>query len=364
MWVGLAILSYLFFVGRAIQMDRTDVWAYVDGGNRILKGETPYLLRDETPYKYSPPTAFFFIPIGLADRKLGQFMLASMSWLVCILIYWKIHTFIGSVGTLAVLIWSIRFHNYDFSNVQVNHLILFFLLLGLWQKKWGWKQAGSFAVGILFKVSPLLLFLGLFFKRKFNFLLKTSLILVAFVLLPPIVWGLRGLGFWEGFGLYQKWAHILQMTTPYPASLDPIIQSVGSALWSIWPKEEIFSFQIAYYSIFFVLVGTACFRVLQKKVELEPILSALLILTAIFSPLAWKHGYLLCLPAIFYVVKGKCWSLYWASFFLMTFLPTLLNSIVPKLGDYTYTTVLGAILIFGAIVFDYRGLSRSKLSKA
>lgn len=216
------------------------------------------------------------------------------------------------------------------------------------------------AMGILFKVLPAVALPGLFLASKKKYFLSATISLVLMLITPAVVWGLSGYGFQNGLELYGKWLGLLKKTTPYPASMDVIFQSVQAGLWRFWDHSSPALFQQCILGIFAILVSLSLARASVKKLPLGPAFAALLVLSVIFSPLAWKHGYILLFPAIVYILAAKRYFTYGMLLFLAVIFPVSLNHIWAKSGDATYTLVFSALVAWAFLVFDIRGVSAVK----
>lgn len=337
-----ATACFFVFGSRAWLATRSDVWAYVDAGSRVLIGISPYKI-DPTPFKYSPPVAYLFIPFCFFSLKVAEIAFFLTSYVVGIIPYLKARKLIGIIPTYALFLVLWRFHNYDFMNLQINHWILGFLLLA-WstRKSSPWISAFSWGIAAHFKLSPLMLMIVPFMYRDWKMLFRISMAFVAIGLIPQFLHP-------EGLTLYPKWFALMHATTPWPASLDPILQSIPTFLWIrlhdvIAPEK----FQLLNLG----LLGAFCLYVawkthVNKNTETGEASSyaALLVATALFSPLAWKHAYLLCFPAYFLLLKTQRYKVFTACFVMMTIIPSLLRAINPPLSDLSFFTVFGAVFL-------------------
>jgi hypothetical protein len=70
-WRGAAALIFALYLSRSITANRDDFLAYFAAGERALQGITPYA-REETPFRYLPLTAYFFIPLTLFSISVAR----------------------------------------------------------------------------------------------------------------------------------------------------------------------------------------------------------------------------------------------------------------------------------------------------
>jgi len=336
------IALFLAFGARAWYATRSDVWAYFDAGKRVLEGVTPYKI-DPTPFKYSPIVAYLFIPFSFLSLKAAELSFFLISFVLALIPYLKTRKILGTVAMYTLLLVMVRFHNYDFMNLQITHWILGLLFVA-WntRKTHPWLATFSWAFAAHFKLSPLMLMIIPALYLDWRTLLRMSTAFVVLGVLPGFLHP-------HGFSLYPEWFSLMKETTPWPASLDPILQSVPTFLWiKLHDVIEPKSFQVLYLSLLGLFCAyTALKTYLNREGEHteEAGYSALLVATALFSPLAWKHAYVLCFPAYFLLLKTRRYLPFWIAFFMMTVIPSVLRAIDPPLSDLSFFTVWGAVFL-------------------
>ncbi len=345
-WTSLIIILFLLFLHRTWFIPQTDYIAYYRAGQRALSGENLYA-PDLTPFKYLPIVSYLFVPLSLLPYQISKLLFFFISFGLGVLVYVQIHRRLGNFGTLFVLASMIRFHNYDFLNSQINHILLifWFYYLNLRIER---PVIASFLFSILasFKIVPLLLVTPLFFLKKYK---EVGWILLFFTILSFIPL----FSFHHGTDIYLNWLHLMQDTTPFPAPGDALFQSIQGALWywlgPLLPNAYWFS--ATSYGIQALLVAFTCFyasQVSHPKDE-NRILIACFILTIIASPLAWKHNYLLILPAFVSLLEIKQYRVASIGFILMALFVGVLAPFSQDWVDRSYVTLLGALIIFFAL---------------
>lgn len=340
-WFCLVFLSFILFAHRAWFIPETDFVAYYNAGLRSLSGETPYYF-EPTPYKYLPVTSFLFIPFTLFKFQTAKFIFFILSFCAGLWVYWKIHQKYGNTTTLIVLISMIRFHNHDFLNSQINHILLFLFMFYLMNRNTlPWVAAFAFGFFSSFKIIPAVVLLPVLLMRKQKEALKIFAAFFVLNLLPILF-------FKSGIRLYQDWYHLLSTTTPLEFG-GSSFQSIHAALgfwFSSFATHPVI--QTASLVICIFLFIFCCFKSFLVKNDFQEnnILAATITLSVIASPLAWKHNYLLLLPSILFLLKFNHTKTVWMQFFLMTLLPAFLSLFSKQWADQSYVTLIGALLIF------------------
>ncbi len=336
---------FFFFAYRAWVTPGTDYEAYYRAGARALQGEDLY--RNEvTPFKYHPVVAYLFVPFAFLPFQVSKFAFFLLSFSVGALVYRGIQKRWGHWTTVAVLIFMLRFHNSDFLNSQVNHLLLIFWLGYLSLRPANWVLATfSFAVFASFKLIPFLVVVPLIFMKRYQEILGIFAWFLILSLLPVLF-------FKNGALIYLSWFDLLRETAPAP--MDTLLQSVPCAL-SAW-VGRFFSqptwFLAFSYGVQVGLVAVLCAFASQAKTENQRN-SAILIsvlLSVLLSPMAWKHNYLLLLPVVVFLLdQRRIWTLV-VAFVFMTGVSAMLGPSGKDWVDQSYLLVMGGLILMGGLL--------------
>lgn len=347
LWVLLAISFFLLFAHRAWFIPETDYVAYYQAGFRALQGENLYRY-ESTPFKYLPGVAYLFIPFSILPFQISKFIFFVLSYLIGIWIYRQVYKRYGHGITLLTFVAMIRFHNYDFLNSQVNHLLLGFLIFFLWYRK-SYPVIGSsfFAILTCFKVMPVLVLPILLLQRQLKDFLTVGFSLLVLLLVPLLT-------FHEGIQVYSNWYELLKNTTEFPAPAGSILQSLQAALWywvtSLHSAPQLF---VVLSVLLQLIIYVYCLKAACQESEFSrqnEIILAGVILSVVFSPLAWKHNYLLLLPIFPVLLSKKQYVWAGVSFFLMTGVSAIVGIFSIEWADRSYATLLGAFVLFAYLI--------------
>ncbi len=289
-WRIAAAALFVVFLCRAIQASRDDFLAYYYAGERALHGISPYRV-EETPYRYLPVTAYFFIPFTFFSVSVARILFFLLNFGAAISIYVAIRKQVGDVATFLLALLFFRFHNHDFGNSQINPVLL--VLFFYWWKNREKNLAGTtlaFSVFGSFKILPFVLGLPLLVRGRWKEISWIGLWTVVLNFLPVFLYA-------NGPLIFKDWYDQAKGID------DPVmlsnVQSVQSAAW--WVLEGRISPHL--FALFerglqsALLLGVVAFA--PKRNREAWMIASTLALTVLFSPLAWKHNYLQFLPLAF-----------------------------------------------------------------
>jgi uncharacterized membrane protein len=348
-WAVVASATFAVFFYRAWHSQGTDAQAYIMAGLRAWAGQN-YYVSEATPFKYLPPIAFLFVPFSWMSLPTFNLTVFFTSWLAGAYLYKEAISRLGSLGALLLFALFLRFHNYDFLNLQINHWILL-LLWGFLahRRRHPWFSAFCFSLAAAFKLTPLMLLLPLLFLKRWQELARIGVFLCVLCAVPILFSPL-------GVGIYSEWYQLVKSTTPWPAPDFPIAQSVQGALWFLMSgRVEPHAFAMGMQLLVLLILGATLVVASKKRLgrnglgESE-LLCAFLVLAVIFSPLAWKHLYLWLWPAIFLLVRDRRWKVIFAVGALMSIGPGLVSIFTKHWADRSYMTVAGALVIWAALL--------------
>ncbi len=347
-WLLTGVLTFALFSHRAWFISESDFVAYYNAGKRALQGEALYVL-EQTPFKYLPFSAYFFIPFSLISFQLSKYIFFLLSYLAGIFLYKKIIETHGNWVAFIVFCSTIRFHNYDFLNSQVNHLLLWCLMQYFWNRSTRpLLSSVCLALFFSFKVTPLIMLLPLFLMKKSKEFGQILLFFSIFCLIPVF-------HFKEGYLIYLHWYEFMKLTTPISFSNWEILQSIpaGIEYWLHgWMNPGLLSMTLLSIPLGLITWGSICSISYRKKYPFSllllenSILSAFVILSVTLSPLAWKHNYLLIWPGVLYLAVFSKNQMLILLFLCMTAFPAIISIFSPQYSDRSYLTVIGACVLF------------------
>ena len=161
----------------------------------------------------------------------------------------------------------------------------------------------------------------------------------------------------------------MQNTTKFPASVGSFFPSIQGFLW-YWSSHFLSQdfFTILMISIQLIFIGICCFFASQCQSSLDEsrILSSAILLSVIISPIAWKHNYLLMVPAFIFLLKQGQWRSVVSVFFLMNFFSIFLYLLKGELLNESNFLLMGALVLFFSpfIGFQYKPISWFKVVDA
>lgn len=289
-WRGLTFLLFSLFLARAIAATRDDFLAYYHAGERALHGLSPYVT-EETPFRYLPLTAYFFVPFTFFDVSVARVLFFILNFGAALSIYVVIRRRIGDFATFLVVLLFIRFHNHDFGNSQINPalLVLFFYWWDARRTNLAFSSL-AFAIFGSFKLLP--------FALGFPLLVRGRWQEISWIALWTITLNFLPIFFYENGPLvFKDWYdHAKLIDDPVMLSN---VQSLQSAMW--WILEGRLS-----RDSFAILSRGVQAGLLLSVVVFAPkrnreawMFAGTLAVTAFISPLAWKHNYLQLLPLVF-----------------------------------------------------------------
>lgn len=192
---GLACLVYL--VARTLH-GGTDINVYLYAAGQFLRGEDIYANNPFNAYYYGPLFALTLVPLSLPPMAVARvlWMLVNLGLAVRLYHIWK--GMVPSLSrerrrlwTLAVILLAAGFLNHIFLLGQVTILILWLTLEGIHQVARGRPLLGAalLAVGINFKIIPLLVLAYLGMRGQLRALAYTLALFGVTLLAPAVVHG-------------------------------------------------------------------------------------------------------------------------------------------------------------------------------
>lgn len=357
--VGLGI----FFI--KVFHKRTDFPCFYLAGERFLHKENLYVIADEWPYKYPPSAAFFFLPLEFFSAENASVIFYFFSFLSMVLSYFlmikilleeKVHFSLTSIFITFLLL--LKFHDYDFSNLQVNHFSLFFLICSyyLYEKDSSeskkWIAAGFFSMGSLFKIIPFFISCFYVLNKEFKQFFRICFSFILLMLIPAGWYG------WANFNhLLHQYNDLMHAHHEF-FSTNPLYQSLPAMIARFANFFELQNpivlnsilglFVFALAALVLIMMARSKEISRHKKILQWIEFSSCLIFYPLVNPVGWKHGYVFLMPAIFLAVHLILErSLYkrWSYRFLILF--------------YLLVNVLLSQLFIGKSLSDYKDLLSS-----
>jgi len=289
-WRIAGFALFALFLSRAIAASRDDFLAYYHAGERAFRGISPYVL-EETPYRYLPLTAYFFVPFTFFSVSVARVLFFALNFAAALAIYAGFRKRIGDVATFLIAILFIRFHNHDFGNSQINPilLLLFFYWWSSREKNLAFSSL-AFSIFGSFKLLPFALGLPLLVRGRWKEISWIALWTVTLNFLPVFFYG-------NGPLVFKDWYDQAKLIDD-PVML-PNVQSLQAAMWWLLDghlSRETFAFLSRGIQLALLL---SVILLAPKRNRDAWIVAGTLAITVIVSPLAWKHGYLGFLPLVF-----------------------------------------------------------------
>jgi hypothetical protein len=223
-----------------------------------------------------------------------------------------------------IFLISFKIHAYDFANLQVNHFLVFFLVLSfalLEEKKSTktlWGSAFLFALAGIFKIIPLFIALYFVLKKELRYFFMTMIMSAFLLILPAARYGITGfLELFHNYSALMKNYHQL-------FSNDRLYQSLPALIARLDDVVHFNSESIMKLILIIVLIplGSLVLKMVwdQSKNKTNDSrlnwleFSSCLIFYPLVNPVGWKHGYVFLVPMIFllftYIKEMKMYKLW------------------------------------------------------
>ncbi len=208
--LGIAALGYL--IARAYR-GGNDINVYLYAAEQLLTSQNIYTQNPYNFYLYSPLFALTLSPLTLLEISVARVIWMFINLAIVIRIWYLLRPMALTlspsnrrVWTISVVVLSLGFLNHNFALGQVTILILWLTIEGVFQIQHGNKLIGSalLALGINFKIIPLLALVYLGVKGQFKALTFT-LVCLGFTLLLPALF----IGFKYNAELLSAWKRVI-----------------------------------------------------------------------------------------------------------------------------------------------------------
>jgi hypothetical protein len=300
-----------------------DFKVYMRAVERLKSGINPYVVTDESPYKYSPGALipFLILPSSPALAWVAFKFFSVFSWFVALSLGAPLRTW-KHLGLLLIgisLSWKGLIETLDYGQLEFWVLSIGVLAHSLFRTQRGFS---GFLLGCLPCIKPqwgLLIFPFLFIgiqddrARLKHFLIGYALggSLLG-VLLPGLVYGLTQLP-----ELFQSWLYVLK-AQPEALFLGDHNQSLLGTLsrWkSEWPTGTLIGSGLTLCWLIWVIKASVQLNSTLYRRNAIVFITPWLILTQLMSPLGWRWGSLLLIGAPFlwkHPSKTRSSFIFWA----------------------------------------------------
>lgn len=194
--LALAVLAHL-----VIQTYRkgNDINVYLFAARQLLDGESIYTNNPFNLYLYSPLFAMLMTPLAILHEGIARMVWMLINVALAVRIWWLLRTFVRDLDrkrltlwTVLVIILSAGFLNHNLMLGQLTILILWLTIEGivLITRGKAWQGGLLLALGINFKILPLLALAYLGMRGYFKGLTWVLVFIILTLLAPAIFIGL------------------------------------------------------------------------------------------------------------------------------------------------------------------------------
>ncbi|EQC43455.1 glycosyltransferase family 87 protein [Bacteriovorax sp. Seq25_V] len=363
----LFLIPLIYFI--RVHKKRVDFPCYHIAGGRYFHAENLYFMTDTWPYKYPPVVAFFFQPLAIFPLGVAKVIFYVLAFVAMAATYKLILDLlfgdepIEKKYTIIPFFLVLRFHFYDYANLQVNSIMLFLLVYGfvLLRKNKIFKGAMLFAIGGTFKIIPIFISFYYLLKGEFKKFFAIVGSFVALQLIPLLTYGFSGYK-----ELLKNYSSLMGQSHSF-YSTDRILQSATSLIARTTEYLNILTGETERHLILAVLllVGVVPFllMILKKLSSKESSLIELsycLLFYPLVNPVGWRHAHVFILPAVvtlfYYIYKEKlfkrfAYKILIGLYFLFNVISSkfLVGSKFSHIGDYLSFNVLGIYVLFAGL---------------
>ena len=268
-------------------------------------------------YIYPPTFAFLLIPLTFLSYENASliFFLLNFScllgslYLMRNLLYPSRFTYV----LFSALLFSFRFLENHANNNQVAFILFFLILYSLHTTK-KFFAGIALSLAIIIKLTPLIFILYFFYKKKFKILIYTLLGLIFWGILPLLIDIEYGITNWQNWfemvllnvmknPIFRAWKNnqslIGTLAKYFLEGADPLNQAIFKmpfAYLSVASVKMLFNFLV-------LLILFPLFYRYRKGIDSPQHISALFILSVIFSGISWIHTFSFFVFPIGYLYK-------------------------------------------------------------
>lgn len=314
-------------------------------------------------YIYPPLFAFLLIPLGLLSYPTAATIFTILNFLCLLASLFLITKFISFKNTFVILFFTLiinyRYLESHVSNNQVAFILILLILLSLYIKN-DLLAGILLSLAILIKLTPAIFLFYFLYKRQFKRVGYTLLFALIWTLVPSLYsheYNLHSLNNWYELVLdnalknpaFRSWKNnqslIATIAKYFLSGADPLNQALfGMPFISL--KAKTISYLFYFSSLF---IGIPFLYRLKKGISDAQLISALFILSVIFSGISWVHSFVVLIFPIAYLLQyffesGK--SDFYKKFFIVIALITTLTSKI-LIGS----TLEGIFLMFSLLLY-------------
>jgi len=308
--IAAIILSSLVFLLR-FRSEMADFEVNYKAGQRIRSGETLYRTADgHWQFKYLPFSAFLYVPLTLLPLSAAKAIWFAASLLALVTIFWissqlidyKRNT-IFSPAFFAALVLA-RYFLRELQLGQINALITFLLLLGVWllarPERSPAAAAGGALTGVAAALKPYaVVFFPYFLLSGRWAALGSGMAVVATAVFAPVLfYGWKG-----NLVVLGEWKTSLSASTPALLASQDNVSLIGFLMKRTQNQALAF---VLYGAILAALAALLVFLVLKgKRVPRPAVLEGFFLIAVIplTSPLGWDYTFLSSAPALMLVCR-------------------------------------------------------------
>lgn len=207
----MALLGLVFLAYLVVKAHRggNDINVYLHAAGQLLQHENIYTGNPFNFYLYSPLFALLLSPLSWLDMSVARVIWMLINVALAVRLWYLIRTMLPATGwhtsklwSVPVVILSLGFLNHNFVLGQVTILILWLTVEGIVRIMSGRQLTGALciALGINFKIIPLLALVYLGVKGNFKAILFVLLLIGGSVILPGLF-----TGFAYNFEMHKAW---------------------------------------------------------------------------------------------------------------------------------------------------------------
>jgi len=350
--VAAVILLSLGFLLR-FKNEMADFEVNYKAGQRIRSGETLYRTADgHWQFKYLPFAAFLYVPLTLLSLSAAKAVWFTASLAAAVLIFVISSQLIGSQrrnilspAFFAAIILA-RYYLRELQLGQINALITFLVLLGIWllsrPERSVADAAGGALTGLAAALKPYAVAFFPYFAVSGRWAaLGSGLAVIGLAVFAPVLF----YGWSGNLVVLGEWKSSLSASTPLLLSSQDNVSLVGFLM----KRTNDHSLALSLWgAVLAALAGLVLLLVVKgKKVSRPSILDGffLLALIPLASPLGWDYTFLSSAPAVMLICRHyDKFRRFWKGFLIFDFLLISL-SLYDILGRRLYAGFMSASII-------------------
>jgi hypothetical protein len=323
--------SQLFMTGEDIYAfeDIVKAKSQIHSFEDIFKSEMAPLLEklmNQTgSYIYPPTFAFLLIPISILEYPTASLLFSLINFfslvISCYIIFKYFQPKIAQntllLASLLALLLNFRFLENHVNNNQVGFLLLLLIMISITTKK-NFVSGICLSLAIIIKLTPAVFLVYFFWKRRWSAIIYTFLFLGFWFLLPGIFYWDYNLKNWMNWNemvlqsvmktpVFRAWKNNQSMIATlgkyFVEFADPINQANFKMPWIKLEQETVSKIFNGIFVLFGFLLLHLLYkaRILAKYASDARVISALFILSVIFSGISWIHTFCFFLFPILYL---------------------------------------------------------------